>query len=648
MGSKWNGDYLVADLEDFKQNAKRPSVHQVKRVYCAPKERFLFPIRTVYDKRTRSICLDDPAMNDSGSSSAKHAKQSDQFDFDEGWEASFNPADVPEPPEEVVTSHGANVDYWERDEAAHKWTYFVVVPRKAMVVPHKTPGALGIAPEVGRLSPVRISRVNYEGKPPVAICEEIWALGKTRLMQHWTGHVEFFDSNCAPPKPPKAKYASYQKHGILGHHSSLPYEQEVERSQRAYAGSRKPNTLDSETWRSMNSYEREGYVEAELREAEAKAMSRHDSRDAASAVKIEYDDGYESPVIPKDNDRWVLDAKLGILTRIYVKSRRAKFEPSSVKDCPVSIDQIMDARVTVVETEGAEFVVHDSWRKPTHSAMPFRWSGKTVFVLRQSMGVEVKVRPVETGALPPSEIPDKAYGYGLKAKSSLSIAPGCSALVDTGMSFKKPEGVWARVGQAPKGAGREHRLTVCPGSIEDDEKGSSFQVRVSNPTDSDITIDEGCVVAVASFDSSVICPATFSVEENQKGNESDSADMFAAPTQSVMHSDIPEMPLRSTPYINRSHDQTVRCYSACVARPVDRKERVANPKAKAALDKEWNKLITRGCLDYATVREWSDVSAEARKTGAVAHVGRIFDICVEKYRGLRALCTFVNGTGRCS
>ena len=58
MGSKWNGDYLVADLEDFKQNATRPSI---------------FPIRTVYEKRAHSICLDDPAMNDSGSSSAKRA-----------------------------------------------------------------------------------------------------------------------------------------------------------------------------------------------------------------------------------------------------------------------------------------------------------------------------------------------------------------------------------------------------------------------------------------------------------------------------------------------------------------------------------------------------------------------------------------------
>ena len=106
-------------------------------------------------------------------------------------------------------------------------------------------------------------------------------------------------------------------------------------------------------------------------------------------------------------------------------------------------------------------------------------------------------------------------GYGLKAKSSLTIPPGRFALVNTGMSFKKPEGVWARIGQAPKWAGREHRLDVCPGSFEDDDKGSSFQVRVSNPTSSDITVAEGCVVAVASFYSSVICPATFSVEEDE-------------------------------------------------------------------------------------------------------------------------------------
>ena len=73
-------------------------------------------------------------------------------------------------------------------------------------------------------------------------------------------------------------------------------------------------------------------------------------------------------------------------------------------------------------------------------------------------------------------------------------------------------------------------------------------------------------------------------------------------------------------------------YSACVARPVDRKERAINAKAMAVLDKEWNKLITQKCWDYASVREWKDVAAEADRQGFIkAHVGRIFDICVHTF-----------------
>ena len=63
---------------------------------------------------------------------------------------------------------------------------------------------------------------------------------------------------------------------------------------------------------------------------------------------------------------------------------------------------------------------------------------------------------------------------------------------------------------------------------------------------------------------------------------------------------------------------------------VDRKERAINAKAMASLDKEWNKLISQKCWDYASVREWREVAAEADKQGIKAHVGRIFDICVEK------------------
>ena len=68
---------------------------------------------------------------------------------------------------------------------------------------------------------------------------------------------------------------------------------------------------------------------------------------------------------------------------------------------------------------------------------------------------------------------------------------------------------------------------------------------------------------------------------------------------------------------------------ACVARPVNKKEQAGNAKAKAALQKEWDKLTSQGCWDLSTVQGWHDVAARARKEGEKIHVGRIFDICVE-------------------
>ena len=65
VGSEWKGDYVVADLEDFKQNINKPSVQQVKRIYLAPSEKYTFPLLPIYEKRTRSLCLDDPVMLDS-------------------------------------------------------------------------------------------------------------------------------------------------------------------------------------------------------------------------------------------------------------------------------------------------------------------------------------------------------------------------------------------------------------------------------------------------------------------------------------------------------------------------------------------------------------------------------------------------------
>ena len=70
--------------------------------------------------------------------------------------------------------------------------------------------------------------------------------------------------------------------------------------------------------------------------------------------------------------------------------------------------------------------------------------------------------------------------------------------------------------------------------------------------------------------------------------------------------------------------------AACVARPVGKREIEAEPKAQEAVRKEWDRLWKKEVWDASTVREWTDVAAEARRDGREIHMGRLFGICVEK------------------
>ena len=70
--------------------------------------------------------------------------------------------------------------------------------------------------------------------------------------------------------------------------------------------------------------------------------------------------------------------------------------------------------------------------------------------------------------------------------------------------------------------------------------------------------------------------------------------------------------------------------NALVARPVGQKEINNTPAAKSALDKEWVNLETKGAWDYSTVQEWGKVSQDAIQSKKKVHVGKVFEICVEK------------------
>jgi hypothetical protein len=90
------------------------------------------------------------------------------------------------------------------------------------------------------------------------------------------------------------------------------------------------------------------------------------------------------------------------------------------------------------------------------------------------------------------------------------------------------------------------------------------------------------------------------------------------------------MPLIENPNVHRPKINPCYVFSACVARPVTKKEAYSNPKAKASLDKEWTKLRNITTWDESRVEEWSVVAARAKRNGIKVHIGRIFDICVEK------------------
>ncbi|CAE7242240.1 unnamed protein product [Symbiodinium sp. CCMP2592] len=434
-----------------------------------------------------------------------------------------------------------------------------------MIHPSKTPGSLGESPDPWKLSTVRISHVQYKDKSPVTIYETGYAFGKTRLMQLWTGTVEFYDDGFAPSKK---KLPPYHGSEILEGEGGLPYRQSVPRSERVYRGSRKPNSIDSESWRSMNRAEREGYVEAERREAESHAMSREDSRDAAP-VDIAFDSEYESGAERHDKDYWYHDVAAGTVTRFHVIERRARFNPTSVKDCPVDPATLTDVRMTMAMTDGTEFTLQDSWRSSDVRSLPCRWTGKTVFVIGSSAKTQIKVRtslPNNDGTERRVQTANGYYGHALRAKGRVVVPAKSRACVVTDLEFDPPSGMSARL-QPLRGSG----LDICPAMYTYNEGATQSGVDVLNPTDTDLIVEPGQDVAVVQFYTSVLAAVELDFTDEDTG---DGTSAPVEPSNDCLDTDAaPAMSIRSDPHSHRSPDSSVFFYSACVARPVDRKER---------------------------------------------------------------------------
>ena len=105
----------------------------------------------------------------------------------------------------------------------------------------------------------------------------------------------------------------------------------------------------------------------------------------------------------------------------------------------------------------------------------------------------------------------------------------------------------------------------------------------------------------------------------------------AAPAMPVMHGNAPE-PHREKMFrlYWEKLGEVTDLQLALVARVVSQAEVERTPAAKAAMDKEWQKLVGKSCWLERKVREFQDVTAEAKRSNKKAHFGRIFEICSQK------------------
>ncbi len=121
-----------------------------------------------------------------------------------------------------------------------------------------------------------------------------------------------------------------------------------------------------------------------------------------------------------------------------------------------------------------------------------------------------------------------------------------------------------------------------------------------------------------------------SSKNREKGSDCAAATSAGSHSSSLSSNTTRRMPLRTEPYAHRSPINDSFVYPACVARSVTKKEAKATPKAMEALDKAWNKLHKQTCWDVSRVCEWTPLAKRAQAAGKKLHIGRAFDICVEK------------------
>ena len=272
-GGLWKGDYLVADLEHIQRGLRKPSIHQIKRIWKNPEEPYVFPMLASYDARTRTI---REALADRRADLKPSKKIRDEFDFDEGRFDDFDDDDDDDQQDEGGGSSS-------KSDGVIQGAEEVLRDDKEDLPPG--------GPSHEELDTVRVTHMR--GLDAVGNWVRDDRHHDAPNHRHftrgfWTGVTILFDKGCAPhgrfkPKEEGAKPAGDPKKGHKLHGDRTDYGQSADRRERPYAGTGKPNSIDADSWRQMSTRSREIYVQTE-RELSLREERRreHPERDPAA------------------------------------------------------------------------------------------------------------------------------------------------------------------------------------------------------------------------------------------------------------------------------------------------------------------------------------------------------------------------------
>ena len=305
---------------------------------------------------------------------------------------------------------------------------------------------------------------------------------KKRLEKAWTGYTIFYDIGKAPkvahvplPSIADSPASIIKKRGIgklnKGRESvALPRKQFVDRQERPHSTTRKPNSIDTDSWKAMREGERTGYVETEQQESDSHAMMSED-RDAGSSSGHTSTAEAQSVIDggPRSIVTQIMDKEGRIIEQRTSKSARrfVSLSDSASHEWP-NVHRILtkDADGVVIR----DLITKHKHMKSTASGPVLILRAAPAKLKRKRGDMLLRVRRLDDSAIMPTRSAYGTAGCDICSPSEYLVPAKGRIVVMTKLSFAVPSGTYARTATGP-GLATRSVVDVGTGAVDLDYRG---------------------------------------------------------------------------------------------------------------------------------------------------------------------------------